>query len=81
MAVGSLVTTYLIDRPGVRTDMLTPALAVLPYGIGWGVCVYQAYKTHGKRAAWLLLGFPFAWFYPGVLAIFFIHSMLTNGGV
>jgi hypothetical protein len=57
------------------------ALAVLPYSLLWSGWVYWAYRVHGKRAAWLLIGFPFAWLEPILLALFVLGHMLMGGGV
>jgi hypothetical protein len=61
-------------------NLLTPAVDGLPFGVGWSICVYYAYKMHGKRALWLLAGFPFAWFYVVITALFALRA-LTGGGV
>jgi len=57
------------------------SLAVLPYSLAWSGWVYWAYRVHGKRAAWLLIGLPFAWLEPLLFALFVIGHMLMGGGV
>jgi len=57
---------------------MTPALVAFPFGVGWTIVV-AASARHGKRAMWLLLGFPFAWFYPIVTLYFAIRASLGGG--
>ena len=76
--------SFLISWHGANTtqlNMLTPVMQALPFGIAWSICVYAAYRMHGRRALWLLVGFPFAWFYALLLALFVIGHALHGGGV
>ena len=75
----------LLSAPGGELSLfredLIPVQISLAFGIGWTVCVYLAFRKHGKRAAWLLLGFPIAWLYPGLAMLVFAASVLRGGGV
>jgi hypothetical protein len=66
---------------GPHANLGAPALVAFPFGVGWSICVYVAYRRHGRRAAWLLLGFPVAWFYPILTALFVLGHVLQGGGV
>jgi len=87
VSVGSVVfagIAFLISWHGftsTQVDMLDPVFVALPFGIAWCVCVYTAHRMYGRRALWLLLGLPFAWFYAVMLALFVIGHALHGGGV
>jgi hypothetical protein len=66
---------------GPHANLGAPALVAFPFSVGWSICVYLAYRKHGRLAAWLLLGFPFAWFYPILTFLFVISHVLQGGGV
>lgn len=80
LAVASCGVSYL-DATSTQVSMLAPATHSLPLSAAWSFCVYSAYRSHGGRALWLLVGFPFAWSYAALLAVFVIAHTLAGGGV
>ncbi len=77
---GGLLLSMRADT-GPHANLGAPALVAFPFSVGWSICVYLAYRRYGKRAAWLLLGFPFAWFYPILTFPFVVGHVLQGGGV
>jgi hypothetical protein len=75
--VGLLLSILVDIRP--HSNLMTPALVAFPFSVGWTIVVATSAR-HGKRAMWLLLGFPFAWFYP-ILTAFFALRASFGGGV
>jgi len=80
LALASCGVSYL-DATSIQISMLTPAAHEFPFGVACSICVYLAYRAHGRRALWLLVGFPFAWSYVALLAVFVIAHTLAGGGV
>jgi hypothetical protein len=80
-AGASFLTSWYADDFRREVSMLTPAIKAIPFSVAWSICVFWAYKVRGRRALWLLLGFPFAWYYAILLTLFVVGHMLTGGGV
>ena len=51
----------------------------LPLSLVWTLASAVCLRTHGKRGAWILLGLPFALFYPATLLIFGIPPCYWSG--
>jgi len=63
-----------------QLHLYDPAAAGLPFALLWSLCVYWAYKVHGRRALWLLVGFPVAWFEMTFLVLYFAVHVLSGNG-
>jgi hypothetical protein len=85
LALASVVLAGVSLLVSLKTSIIvsefTPVRNAFPFSVAWSLCVYWAYRTHGRRALWLLLGFPFAWFHLALLMLLFIVSLLHGGGV
>src|SRR4051794_31439318 len=67
LAGGNVLTAFWISNLEFNALVL-----LLPFGIAWSVCIRYAWDTHGRRAWWLLIGFPFAWLSPLILILYLV---------
>jgi len=72
LAAASIATTLTTGGIIVHNELIR-VVWVLPFSVAWTLVVVHASGRHGRRAMWLLLGFPFAWF-EALLVAFFVLS-------
>ena len=75
LAAGGVLVPLLDTRP----IFFTRVPVMLPFSIAWTLCIHYGHRSHGKRAMWLVIGFPFAWSYL-VLGVLFIIGVIWRGG-
>ena len=82
LSIGSLMCQLVsLGVIKISGDEGFPIFLFLLLGIFWTICVYEAFKTHGSRAAWLLLELPIVWFWPGLILLMLLASLVRGGGV
>jgi len=86
-AVSSALLAFLSLAVSIEQEMKQslvhlsdPAVAGLPFALLWSICVYWAYQVHGRRALWLLAGFPVAWLETTFLVLYFAVHILSGNG-
>jgi len=78
IATASCFVPFLYKRIISNTDSV-PFVIALPLSVIWIVYLLAGFRLYGWRGLWVLLGLPFALYWPYVIVALIVSCSLGNG--